>query len=132
MESYSASAADKKRKGFEYDRLLREVNAKKENLDFYKKKGEEARISDAMDERKFSNAYILEKASVPLPRAGRGFMLLLMATLMGAAGVAVAAAFGLEYFNRTLRNEGDIEEQLGLPVLATIQYYGDLRPVPVK
>src|SRR5207249_3977039 len=45
MESYSASAADKKRKGFEYDRLLREVNAKKENLDFYKKKGEEARIS---------------------------------------------------------------------------------------
>ena len=59
-------------------------------------------------------------------------MLLLMATLMGAAGVAVAAAFGLEYFNRTLRNEGDIEEQLGLPVLATIQYYGDLRPVPVK
>jgi len=85
-----------------------------------------------MDERKFSNAYILEKASVPLPRAGRGFMLLLMVTLIGAAGVAVAAAFCLEYFNRTLRNEGDIEEQLGLPVLATIQYYGDLRPVPVK
>ena len=132
VASYSAAAADKKRKGFEYDRLLREVNAKKENLDFYKKKAEEARISDAMDERKFSNAYILEKASVPLPRAGRGFMLLLMATLMGAAGVAVAAAFGLEYFNRTLRNEGDIEEKLGLPVLATIQYYGDLRPVPVK
>ena len=132
VANYSASAADKKRKGFEYDRLLREVNAKKENLDFYKKKGEEARISDAMDERKFSNAYILEKASVPLRRAGRGFMLLLMVTLIGAAGVAVAAAFGLEYFNRTLRNEGDIEEQLGLPVLATIQYYGDLRPVPVK
>jgi len=132
VESYSASAADKKRKGFEYDRLLRDVNSKKENLDFYKKKAEEARISDTMDERKFSNAYILEKASVPLPRAGRGFMLLLMVTLIGAAGVAVAAAFGLEYFNRTLRNEGDIEEQLGLPVLATIQYYGDLRPVPVK
>src|SRR5207302_8798675 len=111
VESYSAAAADKKRKGFEYDRLLRDVNSKKENLDYYKKKAEEARISDAMDKRKFSNAYILEKASVPLPRAGRGFMLLLMATLIGAAGVAVAAAFGLEYFNRTLRNEGDIEEQ---------------------
>jgi polysaccharide biosynthesis transport protein len=132
VESYSAAAADKKRKGFEYDRLLRNVNAKKESLDLYKKKAEEARISDAMDERKFSNAYILDRASVPLPRAGRSFKLLLMVTLIGAAGVAVAAAFGLEYFNRTLRNEGDIEEQLGLPVLATIQYYGDLRPVPVK
>ena len=44
-------------------------------------------------------------------------------------GIAVAAAFGMEYLNKTLRNEDDIEEQIGLPVLATIQYYGDLRPV---
>jgi len=132
VENYSASAADTKRKGFEYDRLVSEVNATKQNLDLYKKKAEEARISDAMDERKFSNAYILDRASVPLPQAGRSFMQLLIVILIGAAGVAVAAAFGLEYFNRTLRNEGDIEEQLGLPVLATIQYYGDLRPVPVK
>ena len=65
VESYSATAADKKRKGFEYDRLLREVNTRKENLDLYKKRAEEARISDAMDERKFSNAYILERASLP-------------------------------------------------------------------
>jgi uncharacterized protein involved in exopolysaccharide biosynthesis len=132
VESYSAAAAEKKMKGFEYDRLTRDVNSKKENLDLYKKKAEEARISDAMDEQKFSNAYILDKASAPLPRAGRSFLLLLMATLIGAAGAAVGVAFVLEYFNRTLRNEGDIEEQLGLPVLATIQYYGDLRPVPVR
>ena len=69
VESYSTTAADKKRKGFEYDRLLREVTTKKENLDLYKKRAEEARISDAMDERKFSNAYILERASLPLSRA---------------------------------------------------------------
>ena len=50
-------------------------------------------------------------------------------TMIVAMGMAVAAAFGLEYLNKTLRNEDDIEEQIGLPVLATIQYYGDLRPV---
>ena len=129
MESYSAAAADKKRKGFEYDRLLREVNTKKENLDLYKKRAEEARISDAMDERKFSNAYILERASLPLPRADHSAFMLMMMAIIVAMGVAVAAAFGLEYLNKTLRNEDDIEEQIGLPVLATIQYYGDLRPV---
>ena len=129
VESYSTAAADKKRKGFEYDRLLREVNAKKENLDLYKKRAEEARISDAMDERKFSNAYILERASLPLRRADRSAFTLMMITIIGSMGVAVAAAFGLEYLNKTLRNEDDIEEQIGLPVLATIQYYGDLRPV---
>ena len=129
VASYSAAAADKKRKGFEYDRLLREVNTKKESLDLYKKRAEEARISDAMDERKFSNAYILERATLPLPRANRSAFLLMALAIVGAMGIAVAAAFGLEYLNKTLRNEDDIEEEIGLPVLATIQYYGDLRPV---
>jgi uncharacterized protein involved in exopolysaccharide biosynthesis len=129
VESYSAAAADKKRKGFDYDRLLREVTAKKENLDLYKKRAEEARISDAMDDRKFSNAYILERASLPLKKANYSAFLLLLITIVGSMGIAIAAAFGLEYLNKTLRNEDDIEEQIGLPVLATIQYYGDLRPV---
>jgi uncharacterized protein involved in exopolysaccharide biosynthesis len=129
VESYSSTAAEKKRKGFEYDRLLREVTGKKENLDLYKKRAEEARISDAMDERKFSNAYILERASLPLPEANYSALLLMMVAMVLSMGIAVAAAFGLEYLNKTLRNEDDIEEQIGLPVLATIQYYGDLRPV---
>src|SRR5215813_11403777 len=129
VESYSTAAADKRRKGFEYDRLLREVNGKKEGLDLYKKRAEEARISDAMDERKFSNAYILERASLPLGSANHSAFLLMAVSIVFAMGVAVAVAFGLEYLNKTLRNEADIEEQIGLPVLATIQYYGDLRPV---
>jgi polysaccharide biosynthesis protein PslE len=96
VDSYSSGAADKKRKGFDYDRLLRDVNVKKANLDLYKQKAEEARISDAMDEQKFSNAYILERASPPLRKAGKSFMLLAMVTLIGAAGAAIAAAFGIE------------------------------------
>src|SRR5258705_3822826 len=132
VSAYSTGAADKQRKGYDYDRLLREVTSKMEKLKLYKQKAEEARISDAMDERKFSNAYILEKATLPLKKAGKSFMMLFIVALIGAAGAAIAAAFGIEFFNRTVRNEADIEEQLGLPVLATIQYYGDLRPVPVK
>jgi len=129
VESYSLEAADKQRKSFEYDRLLRDVNSKKTNLDLYRQKAEEARISDAMDEQKFSNAYVLERASLPLRRAGRGFTQLMMIALIGSIGAAIAAAFGIEYFNSTLRNESDIEEQIGLPVLATIQNYGDFRPM---
>jgi uncharacterized protein involved in exopolysaccharide biosynthesis len=130
VAGYSSAAADKKRKAFEYDRLLRDVTIKKDNLDLYKKKAEEARISDAMDEQKFSNAYILDRAALPLPLAGRSSLLLMIITLMGAAGAAVMVAFGLEYLDTTVRNERDIEERIGLPVLATIQHYGgDLRPV---
>ncbi len=132
VEGYSSAAADLKAKGFEYDRLLRDVNAKKESLDLYKRKAEEARISDAMDAQKFSNVYILERASVPLPRAGQSFLLLMIATLIGAAGIAIAAAFALEFLDSTVTNEGDIEDRIGLPVLATIQYYGDLHALPLK
>ena len=71
VSDYSTAAAGKQRKGYEYDRLLREVTSKRDNLKLYKQKAEEARISDAMDERKFSNAYILEKATLPLKKAGR-------------------------------------------------------------
>ena len=102
------------------------------NLDLYKQKAEEARISDAMDEQKFSNAYILERSSPPLRRAGRSLIVLTMIAVIGSAGAAVAAAFGIEYFNSTLRNESDIEDQIGLPVLATIQNYGDFNPAPFK
>jgi uncharacterized protein involved in exopolysaccharide biosynthesis len=132
VESYSAAAAEKKNKGFEYDRLVREVNVKKTNLDLYRQKAEEARISDAMDERKFSNAYILERASLPLRRGGRNPLLLALIVLIGSAGVAIGAAFGLEYLDRTVRNESDIEDNIGLPVLATVQYYGDLRPASTE
>jgi uncharacterized protein involved in exopolysaccharide biosynthesis len=132
VADYSKAAADKQSKGYDYDRLLRDVTSKRDSLKLYKQKAEEARISDAMDERKFSNAYILDRATLPLREAGLGFSLLFSLALIGSACTAIAAAFGVEFFNKTVRNETDIEEHLGLPVLATIQYYGDLRPVPAK
>jgi uncharacterized protein involved in exopolysaccharide biosynthesis len=132
VENYSLTAADKRRKGFDYDRLLRDVMVKKENLDLYRKKAEEARISDAMDERKFGNAYILEKATPPAQRAGRNSFLLVALTIFGASAVAVGTAFAFEYLDRSVRNERDIEEQIGLPVLATIQNYGEFQTAPSK
>jgi len=85
--SYGATAAAKKKMSFEYDRLQSVVNAKKEALALYKKRAEEARISNAMDEKKFGNAYILERASVPAPRAGRStlvwfFMILVLCRMV--------------------------------------------------
>ncbi len=123
IATYSSSAAELKKKSFVVDRLQREANAKKEALSLYKRKAEEARISDAMDERKFSNAYILERATLPLQRAGVALWIMLLITVLGSVAIAVAGAFAIEFFNTSLKNEADVEEQIGLPVLATIQYY---------
>src|SRR5262245_35954753 len=127
VAEYSTTTAEKKHKSFEYDRLLQDVTANKKALDLYRQKAEEARISNAMDERKFSNAVILEKATLPLERAGVSGIspwVLIPGTLILSLGVAIGAAFLIDYFlDTTLKDEADIEAQTGLPVLATIKDY---------
>ena len=126
VAEYSTTAAEKKQKSFEYDRLLRDVTANKNALALYRQKAEEARISNAMDYRKFSNIVILEKAAPPLQRVGVGGLspwILIPGILMLSMGVAIGAAFLIDLLDRTLKDEADIEAQTGLPVLATIKHY---------
>ena len=123
MQNFSASAP-LHRKSFAYDRLSRDVNDRKAILALYKKKAEEARISNAMDERKFGNVTIFEKASSPLLPAGQNPLLLFLAAAIASIGIAVGGAFAIEFCNPALRNEIDVEERIGIPVLATIPYYG--------
>lgn len=124
VSDYSTTAADKKKKSFEYERLQQNMIANKEALALYKRKGEEARISTAMDERKFGNASVLEKATLPLPRAGFSPWLLLPAIMAFSLVIALGVALVIEFFNTTLQDEVDVEERTGLPVLATIEYFG--------
>lgn len=128
VAAYSATAADKQRKGFEYDRLLSEVNAKRDSLKLYKQKAEEARISDAMDEQNFGNASILQKASLPLPTAGRSFSLWFFLVSFASLGLSIGVAFLFNYFDPALQDEVDVEEFSQLPVLATIQHYQSAAP----
>ena len=83
-----------------------------------------AAISNAMDERKFSNAVILEKAALPLPHAGLNPWILIPGALIFSLAVAIGAVFLIDFLDTTLKDEADIEAQTGLPVLATIEYYG--------
>jgi uncharacterized protein involved in exopolysaccharide biosynthesis len=126
--TYSSMAAEKKKKSYEYDRLQQIVNTKKEALALYKKRAEEARISDAMDEQKFSNVVILERAGLPLPQAG--FPTLLWVLIIGffSAALSVGAAFVMNYFDPTVQDETYVEYEFGMPVLATIQHYDTQQP----
>ena len=122
--AYSSMAAEKKKKSFDYDRLQRNVDETKAALALYKGKSEEARISDALlDERKFGNVSIFQRAALPLETAGLSLSFMFLAIILFSIAIAVGGAFAVEFFNSTLRNETDVEEQTGLPILATIQDY---------
>ena len=128
ISSYSSSAASKKNMSYEYDRLQQVVNAKRDALALYKKRAEEARISDAMDEQKFGNAVILERATMPLSRDGRSTFVWFGVIAFLSAAVSVGVAFAINFFDPTIQDESYLEEEFGLPVLATIQHYDTQQP----
>jgi len=112
-----ASLRDKRLEG---DRLARSVELQKSAFLLYGKNLEEARIAARMEKEQLSNVAVIEQ---PYAKEGINFGeragLVFLAALVGLV-LGVAIAFGLEFFNNTLRTQQDVEQYLGLPVLAAI------------
>jgi uncharacterized protein involved in exopolysaccharide biosynthesis len=88
-------------------------------FDLYRKKGEEARISEAMKNQSLVNVTVVEKAAAPLtPENSR--LLPALLGIIGGLGLAASMAVIVEYMNRHLRFEEEVEKYLELPVLAVI------------
>ena len=111
---------DLDQKGFEVERLEREIRVAEEAYLLYSQKQEEARISAAMDRQKMVNVSIAREAEVPLvPVAPRKRLNMTLALLLGAIG-GVGVALGREAFDHSLSTPEDIERDLGLAHLASI------------
>ena len=108
-----------KQRAFEFERLDQEVQRHRSAVDLYVKRGQEAQLEDAMDQHKLVNVAVVERPNWPLERTDDRKVPLLLAIISGLA-VSLGGAFGLEYLNRTLRFERDVERYLGLPVLGTV------------
>jgi uncharacterized protein involved in exopolysaccharide biosynthesis len=114
-----AAAEKLDKQGVEQADLARTAKAAEDNYLLYQRKREEARITDALDERGILNVAVAERASVPsLPRES-----LLMYGLIGvflAATVSAGAVFTLEYFDPSFHTPAEVEAFLNRPVLAAV------------
>ncbi len=99
--------------------LLRAVKSAEDSYLLYRRKAEEARISEALDRRRIANVTIAENPGVPPSSSGHR-ALLLLAGLVIALCLALAVAFLLEYLNPRFRTRAEVERVLELPVLATL------------
>jgi uncharacterized protein involved in exopolysaccharide biosynthesis len=107
---------------FTLDNLKQDAEQKQYSFDLYWKKQEEARITEAMTDQSMVNVSVVDRAIPPLePLNG-----LLLPLALGLA-LATAMAVSVEYLNRRLRFEEEVERYLELPVLAVIP---DLERVP--
>lgn len=108
-----------KQRALAFDHLDQEVQRHRAAVELYTRRQQEAAIEDAMDQRKLVNVAVVQRPGLPLPRTDSAKVPLMLAIISGLA-VSLGGAFGLEYLNRTLRFERDVERYLGLPVLGTV------------
>jgi uncharacterized protein involved in exopolysaccharide biosynthesis len=107
--------------------LMRTAKAEEDNYLLYLRKREEARIGDALDERRILNVAIVEApvaAALPTHSALVYFLL--------AFGLSVAFSIGVgfttEYFDPTIRTPDEACDLLEVPVLAWLPSPAVLRP----
>jgi uncharacterized protein involved in exopolysaccharide biosynthesis len=108
-----------KQKALEFNRLDQEVKRYETSLELFRKREQEARIGDAMDQERLVNVQVVQRPGLPLPEEDNRNTTAMLALISGIV-VSLGGAFGLEYVNRTLRFERDVERYLGLPVLAAV------------
>jgi uncharacterized protein involved in exopolysaccharide biosynthesis len=104
----------------EYENLNRKVKENSENYQLYKKKEEEARITDELDQNKITNVSVAEAPMRPqLPaRPNRPMNLVLgvfLGVLLSLGGVVIA-----EFLRDTVLTPHELEVLTGMPVLVSV------------
>jgi len=95
------------------------VDALSEAVEYYTKKSEEARVSDAMTAQKISSVAVVSSPSLPVkPISPNKLLNLLVGIIAGITG-GIALAFFLEYLDHGLKTPEDVEYWLHVPCLAS-------------
>jgi len=97
--------------------LMRTAKADEDNYLLYLRKREEARIGDALDERRILNVAIVEAPTAPA-LAEHNILLYFAFAFVLAVAFTVGIAFMTEYFDPTIRTPDEALGLLEVPVLA--------------
>ncbi|MGD0157995.1 MAG: Wzz/FepE/Etk N-terminal domain-containing protein [Terracidiphilus sp.] len=104
--------------------LLRAAKTQETNYLLYVQKREEARISDALDQRGILNVSLAEQPVVPaLPK--RSPLSVALLTLLLAGAFSLSSAFVLDFMDPTFRTPDELAGYLGTPVLAALPKGGE-------
>jgi uncharacterized protein involved in exopolysaccharide biosynthesis len=116
VASYRAKAESLTKQEMEQRDLERGVKTAEEKVTLYKRKEEEARISDALDRNRIANVVIAQAPSVPSePRRTRSLVWLPIGVL-AAFVLAIGAALAMDAFSVSIRTPDELQTALDLPV----------------
>jgi uncharacterized protein involved in exopolysaccharide biosynthesis len=119
IHAYRSELLALDRKDLAQQDLARALKVQESNFLLYQNKREEARISDALDQKHIANVSVAEAATTPALPSDLSPLMVLFLGLALASSASLGAAFGVEHFNLALRNPDDVRAVLDLPVLAS-------------
>jgi uncharacterized protein involved in exopolysaccharide biosynthesis len=99
--------------------LLRAAKINEDNYLLYRKKAEEARITDALDQRRIMNVSLAEEPSAPLLPTHSAWFYLFVGGIL-AATVSAGLVFARDYLDTSFRTPDDVRLFLDTPVLAAL------------
>jgi len=119
VRSYGETAEQLERQGAIHEDMVRDVKTAEDNYLLYVHKREEARISDALDNKRIVNVSIAEAATEPaLPSTHLGWTL--VGSLFAAGMTGVGAAYAADRLDPCFRNPEELGRYLDVKVLAAI------------
>ena len=127
--AYQSSAIERDQKQLEQQELLRNVKTAEQNYLLYLNKKEEARISDAFDQKRIVNVSIAQAASVPAFPSNPASTVLSIAAVLGCL-MGLGAAFVHEQIDSSMGSPDQVEAYLNMPVLAAMPDEIPLRRLP--
>ena len=122
MADFEKDALDNNRQELKYKILERNVETNQKLYDILLSKVKESNITDNID---VSNIRIVEEAIIPKwPLPQKQSRNLMMSFILGLIG-GIGFVFFLEYLDRSLRTEEDVQKYIGLPVLSVVPEAGN-------
>ena len=108
VRSYRNENEQLGRKELLHQDMVRNAKADEENYMLYLRKAEEARISDALDQQRFSNVVVAEPAAVPFTPQARWVLVLVVGGLF-ASLASVMLAFFVDRWDPSFRTPEEVE-----------------------
>jgi uncharacterized protein involved in exopolysaccharide biosynthesis len=119
LAAYRQSTQKLQQDGIVQSDLLRDVKVQEESYLLYHEKREEARISEALDERGIINVAIAQPPSAP-PLPKHPAWLLCMAGLMGVGIISMGAGLAADVLDPSFKTPDEASLILEAPVLAAL------------
>jgi uncharacterized protein involved in exopolysaccharide biosynthesis len=118
-EQYRKHAEQLEQDGVVQQELLLDAKTQEDSYLLYAHKREEARISNALDQRGILNVAVAEQPIVPALPNGSPLSAALI-TFMLAGGLSLSAAFVCDLADSSFRTPDEVTRYLGTPVLAAL------------